>query len=72
MVSAFMPLERDNLLAALPVGAMRRTFFWNCRTAVMMALTNVVFPVPGPPVMTSTPDSSAFCTASFWRSARER
>ena len=35
-----------------------------------MALTSVVLPTPGPPVITSTFARSASRTASFWLSAR--
>ena len=37
-----------------------------------MALTMVVFPTPGPPVMTSTLDISASLIAATWLSARAR
>ena len=35
-----------------------------------MALTMVVLPTPGPPVITKTLDDSASRTAAFWLSAR--
>ena len=34
-----------------------------------MALTSVVLPTPGPPVMTMTLEASAARTAAFWLSA---
>ncbi|CCZ95004.1 uncharacterized protein BN495_00271 [Corallococcus sp. CAG:1435] len=56
----------DSLLAALPVGAQNSN-----RKPVAVRISAiqriiVVFPVPGPPVMTVTPFISADLTAPFW------
>lgn len=41
--------------AALPVGAQIATFRPHCSKMLMMVLMIVVFPVPGPPVITEMP-----------------
>src|ERR1035438_5609011 len=54
MVLASTPVGSDRRLAALPVGAHRRQRTFLARRISRMALTSVVLPTPGPPVMTST------------------
>ena len=68
MVRASMPVDSESLLAALPVGAqrvMRRLF---ARRIVRMLFTSVVFPTPGPPVITITLTERARSTALRWDS----
>ncbi len=59
MVLASKLVDSDNLFAALPVGAQRAVstpMFFKSR---IKALTMVVFPVPGPPVITVMPKPKA-------------
>ena len=51
------------LFAALPVGAARSVTLSIASKYLIMKLIMVVFPVPGPPVITATPEVSAFTTA---------
>ena len=72
MVLAGMPVSSFMRLAARPVGAARRVLTPNdCRMS-SSALMMVVLPVPGPPVITSTPPRSACATASRWFGASVR
>ena len=58
MVRASCPVASVMRLAARPVGAQSTTEL-SAESRRMMQLMSVVLPVPGPPVMTSTPFSSA-------------
>ena len=51
--------------AALPVGAASRISSLSISKYFIMALIVVVFPVPGPPVITISPLSAANATARF-------
>ena len=70
MVLASMPVLSERRFAALPVGAARATFTPFTTRMRRMALTRVVLPTPGPPVITMTFDETAFLTASRWLAAR--
>ena len=52
MVFASRPVASDSFLAALPVGAASITLSLRASRMERTALRIVVFPVPGPPVMT--------------------
>ena len=69
MVLAWNPVASVIRLAARPVGAQRRSFTPLAESTRRMDLTMVVFPTPGPPVMTSTLDIRARRIAVFWLSA---
>ena len=64
MVFASRPVASLILLAALPVGAASRMSIPRRPKIVRIALMMVVFPVPGPPVMTMTLLFTADFTAS--------
>ena len=64
MVLASKPVASVMRLAARPVGAHRRSLTPFADSMRRMALTMVVLPTPGPPVMTSTLDISASRTAA--------
>jgi len=69
IVFASCPVNSDMRFAALPVGAASNTFSpFNLRI-FMIALSVVVFPVPGPPVRIKMPLDKACFIASFWPSA---
>ena len=70
MVFASMPVLSERRFAALPVGAARATFTPLATRIRRMALTKVVLPTPGPPVITMTFDETAFATASRWLGAK--
>ena len=72
MVLASKPVASVMRLAARPVGAHSRISVPFAARIRRMALTMVVFPTPGPPVMTSTLDISASLIAAIWLSARAR
>ena len=55
--------------AARPVGAASSTRLPRLCNILMIALSVVVLPVPGPPVSTSSPSDSAAVIASFCKSA---
>ena len=55
IVWALWPVASSILLAALPVGAARVTSIPSASESWIMAFIIVVLPVPGPPVITSTP-----------------
>ena len=65
MVFASAPVASVIRLAARPVGAHSSTWF-SPLSSSRMQLIMVVFPVPGPPVITKTPVSSARTMASRW------
>ena len=69
IVFASLPVDSVILLAALPVGAAKRTFIPLFSYISIIHLIIVVFPVPGPPVIISIPFSKAPNIASFWESA---
>ena len=69
IVFASRPVDSVILLAALPVGAAKRTFIPLFSYISIIHLIIVVFPVPGPPVIISIPFSKAPIIASFWESA---
>lgn len=69
IVRASRPVVSDSRLAARPVGAassIRTPFAARMRR---IALTIVVLPTPGPPVITSSFERSASATAARWLSA---
>ena len=66
MVLASKPVVSPIRLAALPVGAASIISTLSFEKIFKMALMIVVFPVPGPPVMTRTLLSAAHLTASIW------
>ncbi len=65
MVFASRPVVSAILFAARPVGAARATRNPSASKTLSIVLTVVVFPVPGPPVRTTTELLTAFSTASF-------
>ena len=69
MVFASMPVVSDSRLAARPVGAQSRHRTFLARRISRTALTKVVLPTPGPPVMMSARLVSASFTASRWLGA---
>src|SRR5258705_5506362 len=71
MVFASIRVVANRRLAAGPVGAdkAQRTFF--ARRIFRIALTIVVLPTPGPPVITSARFVSAWVTASRWVGASD-
>ena len=69
MVVASMPVVSLSRLAARPVGAQRTSSSPLALSTCTMALTSVVFPTPGPPVMTITLDRTAVPMASRWAAA---
>src|SRR3954467_3613751 len=69
MVLASRPVASVIRLAARPVGAASRTSTLFAARIFRMALTSVVLPPPGPPVMTTTLDARAIRTAACWLSA---
>ena len=68
MVRASHPVASFSRLAARPVGAARSTRADARSKIFSTALTMVVLPVPGPPVMTITLWSRAACRAWVWLS----
>src|SRR6266567_6802206 len=66
MVLASKPVVSESRLAARPVGAhnWQRTFL--ARRMSRMALTKVVLPTPGPPVMMSARFERACFKAACW------
>ena len=72
MVLASKPVASVMRLAARPVGAHSRRLVPLAARMRRMALTMVVLPTPGPPVMTSTLEISASRIAATWLSARAR
>ena len=72
MVLASKPVASVMRLAARPVGAHSKMSVPLAARMRRMALTMVVFPTPGPPVMTSTFDFNASWIAATWLSARAR
>ena len=70
MVLASKPVASVMRLAARPVGAHSRSCVPFAARMRRIALTMVVLPTPGPPVMTSTLDISASRIAATWLSAR--
>ncbi len=69
-VCASLPDVSDILLAALPVGAARSTSSPSSSSILIIVLIVVVLPVPGPPVIISTPSIAAWYTACFCNSSR--
>ncbi len=69
MVLAVLPVASLRRFAALPVGAAKETFSPREDKSSIIAFTTVVLPVPGPPVITKTPEEMALSTASFWPGA---
>src|SRR6476619_211558 len=69
MVLASKPVASLMRLAARPVGAQRSSFTLFAESTRSIELTIVVLPTPGPPVMTSTLETSARRIAVFWLSA---
>ena len=65
MVLASRPVASVMRLAARPVGAHSRSLTSLAARMRRIALTMVVLPTPGPPVMTSTLDASASRTAGL-------
>ncbi len=61
-VKAFFPVTSERRLAALPVGALNTTFRFCILKTSHNARIMVVFPVPGPPVMTTIFSSSTLMT----------
>ena len=55
IVCVSRPVVSPSLLAARPVGAARRIVCPSDSRSLMIIFTVVVFPVPGPPVITSSP-----------------
>src|SRR6516225_119069 len=72
MVLASKPVASVMRLAARPVGAHSKSFAPFADRMRRMALTSVVLPTPGPPVMTRTLEVSASMTADLWLSANTR
>ena len=72
MVLASKPVASVMRLAARPVGAHSRISVPFAARTRRMALTMVVLPTPGPPVITSTLDISASLIAATWLSASAR
>ena len=72
MVFASNPVDSDSRFAALPGGAHRVTVKFFALTINKILLTRVVFPTPGPPVITTILLVSASRTASFCESDRVR
>ena len=72
IVLASKPVASVMRLAARPVGAHSRISVPFAARIRRMALTMVVLPTPGPPVITVTLDISARRTAATWLSARAR
>ncbi|CAO3429353.1 hypothetical protein [Azospirillum doebereinerae] len=69
IVLASMPVASVIRLAARPVGAASRTLTDFTVRIFRIDFTRVVFPTPGPPVITMTLDANAIRTASFWLAA---
>jgi hypothetical protein len=69
MVFASRPVLSDRRLAARPVGAQSAIVTALAVRIFSSELTSVVFPTPGPPVMTITLETSATRSAAFWLSA---
>jgi hypothetical protein len=69
MVFASKPVASVMRLAARPVGARSTSLTPFAASMGRMALTIVVLPTPGPPVMTRTLDISASRIAATWLSA---
>src|SRR6202040_2487735 len=72
VVLASKPVASVMRFAARPVGAHSRMLVPFAARMRKMALTMVVFPTPGPPVMTRTLDISASRIAATWLSASAR
>ena len=72
MVLASNPVASVIRLAARPVGAQSSRFTPLAARMRRMALTMVVLPTPGPPVMTRTFDIRASRMAAIWLSASAR
>src|SRR3954447_5608996 len=72
MVLASKPVASVMRLAALPVGAHSNRLTPLAARMRRIALTIVVLPTPGPPVMTSTLEVSAKRIAAAWLSARDK
>jgi hypothetical protein len=72
MVLASKPVASVIRFAARPVGAHSRRLVHFAARIRRMALTIVVLPTPGPPVVTNTLDISASRIAATWLSARTR
>ena len=72
MVLASNPVASVIRLAARPVGAQSSRFTPLAARMRRMALTMVVLPTPGPPVITRTFDSRASRMAAIWLSASDR
>jgi len=70
IVCASYPLVSAIRFAARPVGAARRISRPSISKYLIMVLIVVVFPVPGPPVITINPFKTALWTACFWISSR--
>src|SRR6202030_3863557 len=70
MVLASKPVASVMRLAARPVGAHSRRLVLLAARMRRIALTMVVLPTPGPPVMTRTLEISASRIAATWLSAR--
>src|SRR5258707_14965928 len=69
MVLASRPVASLNRLAARPVGAQAATDTDFAATMVRMDLVSVVFPTPGPPVITMILLANATATACRWLAA---
>ena len=69
MVFASRPVLSDRRFAARPVGAQSAIVTALAVRIFSSELTSVVFPTPGPPVMTITLETSATRSAAFWLSA---
>ena len=69
MVFASRPVASVILAAARPVGAASRISAPSASKQRIIALMVVVLPVPGPPVITSSPDCTASSTARRWVSS---
>ena len=70
MVLASLPVSSVILLAALPVGAASATSSPLFSIRVIMPLTVVVLPVPGPPVKIRSPLLTAISIASLCFSSK--
>ena len=70
IVWASLPEVSDILLAALPVGAASSTSSPSSSRIFIIVFIVVVLPVPGPPVIISTPSIAAWHTACFCKSSR--